>query len=47
MPLMPLSSDGGLQTNVEMIPVFKDTSIRATVLANHGTIGACKTLIAA
>ncbi len=47
MPLMPLLSDGGLQTNVGTSPVFMDTSIRAAVLDNHGTIGVCKTLIAA
>ncbi len=47
MPLIPLSSDGGLQTNVGTSPVFKDTSIRADILANNGTIGFCKTLIAA
>ncbi|GFE66498.1 class II aldolase/adducin family protein [Litoreibacter roseus] len=44
MPLIPLSSNGGPQTEVEITPVFKDPSIRAAVLANHGTIGVGPTL---
>lgn len=47
MPLIPLSKNGGPQTEVEISPVFRDTSIRAAVLANHGTIGVGKTLTAA
>lgn len=47
MPLIPLSSNGGPQTEVEISPIFKDLSIRAAVLANHGTIGVGKTLMAA
>lgn len=47
MPLIPLSSNGGPQTEVEISPVFKDPSIRAAVLANHGTIGVGPTLMAA
>jgi ribulose-5-phosphate 4-epimerase/fuculose-1-phosphate aldolase len=47
MPLIPLSSNGGPQTEVEISPVFQDPSIRAAVLANHGTIGAGPTLMAA
>ena len=47
MPLIPLSDNGGPQTEVEISPVFKDTSVRAAVLANHGTIGVGKTLTAA
>ena len=47
MPLIPLSSMGGPQTEVEISPVFEDTAIRAAVLANHGTIGVGKTLMAA
>lgn len=47
MPLIPLSSLGGPQTEVEISPVFKDPSVRAAVLANHGTIGAGPTLMAA
>lgn len=47
MPLIPLSPNGGPQTDVEISPVFEDTSVRAAVLANHGTIGVGKTLIAA
>ncbi|MFP7672494.1 class II aldolase/adducin family protein [Marivita sp. S0852] len=47
MPLIPLSSNGGPQTEVEISPVFQDTNIRAAVLANHGTIGVGKTLMAA
>ncbi|MDX8350237.1 class II aldolase/adducin family protein [Cognatiyoonia sp. IB215446] len=47
MPLIPLSSNGGPQTENEISPVFAETNIRAAVLANHGTIGTGKTLIAA
>lgn len=47
MPLIPLSSLGGPQTEVEISPVFKNPNIRAAVLANHGTIGAGPTLMAA
>ncbi|WP_224814306.1 class II aldolase/adducin family protein [Hasllibacter sp. MH4015] len=47
MPLIPLSANGGPQTEVEISPVFRDPSIRAAVLANHGTIGAAKDLMAA
>lgn len=47
MPLIPLSANGGPQTDVEISPVFQDTSVRAAVLANHGTIGVGKTLMAA
>lgn len=47
MPLIPLSDAGGPQTEVEISPVFRDTRIRAVVLANHGTIGVGKTLMAA
>ena len=47
MPLIPLSHNGGPQTEVEISPVFEDTSVRAAVLASHGTIGVGKTLTAA
>ncbi|MEM9972551.1 MAG: class II aldolase/adducin family protein [Pseudomonadota bacterium] len=47
MPLIPLSANGGPQTDVEISPVFRDPAIRAAVLANHGTIGVGKTLMAA
>lgn len=47
MPLIPLSANGGPQTEVEIGPVFCDRNIRAAVLANHGTIGAGPTLMAA
>jgi len=47
MPLIPLSENGGPQTEVEISPVFRDISVRAAVLANHGTIGVGKTLTAA
>ena len=47
MPLIPLSPNGGPQTEVEIGPVFADGSIRAAVLANHGTIGVGPTLMAA
>ena len=47
MPLIPLSPQGGPQTEVEISPVVQDTSINAAVLANHGTIGAGPNLIKA
>jgi L-fuculose-phosphate aldolase/L-ribulose-5-phosphate 4-epimerase len=47
MPLIPLSPNGGPQTEAEIGPVFADPSVRAAVLANHGTIGVGATLTAA
>ena len=47
MPLVPLSPEGGPQTEREIGPVFRDPAIRAAVLANHGTIGVGPTLLAA
>lgn len=47
MPLIPLSPQGGPQTDREISPVFKDVSIVAAVLANHGTIGVGATLLKA
>ncbi|MEM9317994.1 MAG: class II aldolase/adducin family protein [Pseudomonadota bacterium] len=47
MPLIPLSQNGGPQTEIEISPVFQNAAIRAAVLANHGTIGVGKTLMAA
>ncbi len=47
IPLIPLSSKGGPQTEKEISPVFRDIKVVAAVLANHGTIGVGKTLIAA
>ena len=44
MPLIPLSPNGGPQTEVEIEPVFRDPEVRAAVLANHGTIGVGATL---
>ncbi len=47
MPLIPLSKEGGPQTDVDISPFFKDPSVKAAVLANHGTIGVGKDLISA
>ncbi|WP_246086444.1 class II aldolase/adducin family protein [Roseinatronobacter monicus] len=47
MPLIPLSAAGGPQTEEDISPVFRDPSICAAVLANHGTIGVGKTIMAA
>jgi ribulose-5-phosphate 4-epimerase/fuculose-1-phosphate aldolase len=47
MPLIPLSAEGGPQTEVDISPIFKDPNVRAAVLANHGTIGVGKTMLAA
>lgn len=47
MPLIPLSPQGGPQTDAEISPVFKDPSVVAAVLANHGTIGVGSNLMKA
>lgn len=47
MPLIPLSPQGGPQTEVEISPVFRDPKVVAAVLANHGTIGVGRTLMQA
>jgi L-ribulose-5-phosphate 4-epimerase len=44
MPLIPLSPNGGPQTEAEISPAFRDPSVMAAVLANHGTIGVGATL---
>jgi L-ribulose-5-phosphate 4-epimerase len=47
MPLIPLSPQGGPQTDKEISPVFEDPKVVAAVLANHGTIGVGSNLIKA
>ncbi|MEM9781725.1 MAG: class II aldolase/adducin family protein [Pseudomonadota bacterium] len=47
MPLIPLSPQGGPQTEREISAVFRDPTIVAAVLANHGTIGVGATLMKA
>jgi L-ribulose-5-phosphate 4-epimerase len=47
MPLIPLSPQGGPQTDKEISPVFRDPKIVAAVLANHGTIGVGSSLMKA
>lgn len=47
MPLIPLSKEGGPQTDVDISPVFVDPSVKAAVLANQGTIGVGKDLMSA
>ena len=47
MPLIPLSPQGGPQTDAEISPVFEDAKVVAAVLANHGTIGVGSTLMKA
>ncbi len=47
IPLIPLSENGGPQTAAQIGPVFDAPSVKAAVLANHGTIGVGKTLMAA
>ena len=44
LPLIPLSANGGPQTEVEISPVFRNPTVRAACLANHGTIGVGATL---
>jgi ribulose-5-phosphate 4-epimerase/fuculose-1-phosphate aldolase len=44
MPLIPLSPNGGPQTEAEISPAFRDPKVMAAVLANHGTIGVGPTL---
>ena len=47
IPLISLSENGGPQTSEQIGPVFEDPAVKAAVLANHGTIGVGKTLMAA
>ena len=47
MPLIPLSPQGGPQTDKEISPVFKDAKVVAAVLANHGTLGVGSNLMKA
>lgn len=47
MPLIPLSAQGGPQTDKEISPVFEDPKVVAAVLANHGTIGVGSSLMKA
>ncbi len=47
IPMIPLSLKGGPQTEEEISPVFRDSRVVAAVLANHGTIGVGKSLMAA
>lgn len=47
MPLIPLSAQGGPQTDKEIRPVFEDPKVVAAVLANHGTIGVGSSLMKA
>ncbi|MFV0359216.1 class II aldolase/adducin family protein [Tropicimonas sp.] len=47
MPLIPLSANLGPQTAAMIGPCFDDPTVRAAVMANHGTIGTGKTLLAA
>ncbi|MEP5153294.1 class II aldolase/adducin family protein [Planktotalea sp.] len=47
MPLIPLSPQGGPQTDKEISPFFVDQKIVAAVLANHGTIGVGNNLMKA
>jgi L-fuculose-phosphate aldolase/L-ribulose-5-phosphate 4-epimerase len=47
LPLIPLSSNGGPQTAADISPFFQDVTVRAAILANHGTIGVGPTLMAA
>ncbi len=47
MPLIPLNDDLGPQSAEMIGPYFDDPNIRAAVMANHGTIGTGKTLLAA
>lgn len=47
LPLIPLSANGGPQTAADISPTFQDKTVRAAVLANHGTIGVGKTLMEA
>ena len=42
MPLIPLSKNGGPQTDAEIGPVFEDGNVKAAILANHGTIAVAK-----
>ena len=47
MPLIPLSAQGGPQTEADITPLFSDPKIVAAVLANRGTIGVGPSLMKA
>lgn len=47
MPLIPLSPQGGPQTEKEISPFFQDSKVVAAVLANHGTVGVGSNLMKA
>ena len=47
IPLILLSENSGARTAAQIGPVFDAQSVKAAVLANHGTIGVGKTLMAA
>ncbi|MEM6309920.1 MAG: class II aldolase/adducin family protein [Pseudomonadota bacterium] len=47
MPLIPLSPNGGPQSDKEISPVFENPKVVAAVLANHGTVGVGSTLLKA
>ncbi len=44
IPLIPLSANGGPQTEADIAPAFADPSVRGALLASHGTIGVGSTL---
>ena len=44
VPLIPLSENGGPQTDAEISPVFRDPQVCAALLECHGTIGVGETL---
>lgn len=47
VPLVPLSEGGGPQTAAMIGPYFDDPSVRAVMLANHGSVATGGTLLAA
>ncbi len=47
VPLIPLPTGGGAQTDADISPVFRNSATVAAVLANHGQIGVGKSLMAA
>jgi L-fuculose-phosphate aldolase/L-ribulose-5-phosphate 4-epimerase len=47
IPVIPLAPGGGAQRTEEVVAEFRDPELRAALMANHGTIGVGRTLLAA
>lgn len=47
IPLVPAGPDGGIQTPESIIELFRDQTVVAAILENHGSVGVGKDLLAA